>query len=208
MNTVKTSLATVVLLAGAVLAAMLPASAAAEANVIALSFHEADRGDECWDCICPGQFMLYVVLEDLSEPAVGAEFKVTADLPATIIETDVLTPAGVLYIVPPVDGEFRISFPEPAWGEVVAAAAIQYQVLGAGYAEWFLGPVSSPAVAGWPSYLPAADPETPIVLVPASGDPEQRSAWFTTDCDVCFPLAAEAKTWSAVRSLFGERGAR
>jgi hypothetical protein len=180
----------------------LPVAAQPDSDVIGIYF-DLQAHDTCWDCISVGQQLsAYLILTNLSAPPSGMEAKISVDLPATVVDLGFQPIGPIIWIVPPQDGEVYMGWSEPPAPELVPVIEMRYLFLGEARLDFFVGPVSSPSIPGWPAYVTAEEPPRTLPLIPVSGSVDERVAWIDTTCDTCFPLASPTDTWGGVKSLY------
>jgi hypothetical protein len=180
----------------------VPATAQPTADVIGIYFDLQAQYD-CWDCIGMGQQLsAYLILTDLSAPPAAMEAKISVDLPPTVVDLGFFPIDPVIWISPPLDGEVFMGWSEPPAPDLVPVIGMRYLILGWAQLDFFVGPVASPLIPGWPSYITAEEPPRTLPLIPFSGSVDERVAWVDTNCDTCFPLASPTSTWGGVKSLY------
>ena len=198
----RTRLASAPLIVALLLAAT-GAAAQPQADIIGVYF-DPEGLHNCRDCIqIVMLFPVYVIVRDLTEPAIAVEFNASVDPSATVIQLAILLPPGLVYIVPPGEnGDFMIGFAEPSPTDLAVVVTIQYIFIADGWAEWTIGPVANPALPGLPAYFPAGNPEVALPLIPSSESVDESVALATTYCDYCYGLPIEETPWSTVKGLY------
>lgn len=180
----------------------LPAAAQPDSDVIGIYFDQQAQ-HSCWDCIAVGQQLsAYLILTNLSAPPAAMEAQISVDLPATVVDLGFVHWGPIIWIVPPTNGEIRMRWAEPTAPELVPVIEMRYLFLGVAQMDFFVGPVSSPSIPGWPAYVTAEEPPRTLPLIPLSGSVDERVAWVDTMCDTCFPLGSPTDTWGGVKNLF------